>query len=55
MVGMRMLITMMMAMVMITMMMPTMMVMMMAMMRWMTGPRTFLAVTSRGETFCPGL
>ena len=24
----------------------------MRMMRWMTGPRTFLAVTSMSETFC---
>ena len=45
-----------MAMMMMMTMMTTMMMMMMTtmtMMRWMTGPTTFLALTSMGETFCP--
>ena len=44
-----------MAMMMMMTMMTTMMMMMttMTMMRWMTGPTTFLAVTSMGEAFCP--
>ena len=29
------------------------MMMMMVVERWMTGPTTFLALTSMGETFCP--
>ena len=45
-----------MTMMMMMTMMTTMMMMMMTtmtMMRWMTGPTTFLAVTSMGEAFCP--